>query len=408
MDVLIAIFVTLLFCSFFFSGSETAFLSLGKIRLKQLEGMHDPQAKRVVWLLRDPHKLLVTIIIGNEIINVSAGSIMSKLFYVNFGESGVAYSIICTTCLVLVFGEVTPKMLALANAVKYSYFASLPLVFLERIFTPIRRVITWASHSIVRILGVNIASDHQSLTKQEIKNLFSMGEKRGVVKEKEKAMIENILEFKDTKAADIMTPRISMVALDLGDERDGIVKKIRDAKFSRLPVYMRSIDNIVGVICAKDLLLHPMTPVKDFVRRVHFIPETKRVGDLLKEMQHKRAHLAVVTDEYGVTSGIVTIEDILEEIVGEIRDELDFESPKVKKIDELTFAVSGQAHIDDVNKEIGLNIETDEVDTIGGYVMLSLGKIPQAGDKVVLNGSAVIRVIDVSKNRVKALEITLE
>lgn len=406
--MLIAVFFCLLSFSFFFSGSETAFLSLGKIRLKQIEGMHDPQAKRVVRLLRDPHKLLITIIIGNEIVNVSASSIMSKLFYANFGENGVAYSIICTTCLVLVFGEVTPKMLALANAVRYSYFASFPMTVIERVLTPIRRLITAASYAIVRVLGINVTSEHQSLTKQEIKTLFSMGKKRGVVKEKEKVMIENILEFKDTKAADIMTPRINVVALDLGDERSEVVRKIKEAKFSRLPVYMHCLDNILGVICAKDFLLHPETPIRDFVRRAHFIPETKRVGDLLKEMQHKRTHLAIVTDEYGVTSGIVTIEDILEEIVGEIRDELDFENPKVIKVDELTFEVSGQAHIDEVNREVGLNIETDEVDTIGGYVMLMLGRIPQAGDRVALNGGAVIKVTDVSKNRVKALEISLE
>jgi CBS domain containing-hemolysin-like protein len=193
---------------------------------------------------------------------------------------------------------------------------------------------------------------------------------------------------------------------EYGHECDLALLKVKDAKFSRLPVYVHSLDNIVGVICAKDFLLHPLTPVQDFVRRAHFVPETKRVADLLKDMQHRRTHLAVVTDEYGVTSGLVTIEDIIEEIVGEIRDELDHESPKIRKIDDNTFEVSGQAHIDEVNKEVGLAIETDEVDTIGGYVMLMLGKIPQAGDTVNLSGSAVIKVRDVSKNRVKALEIS--
>lgn len=404
--MLIVIFAGLVFCSFFFSSSETAFLSLGKIRLKQIEHMHEPPAKRVVRLLKDPNKLLVTIIVGNEIVNISASSISSKLFYINFGEQGVIYSIIATTCLLLVFGEVTPKMFALANAMRYSFFASLPMTFLERMFAPLRIFMTGAAHGIVRALGISVTSEHSRLTKQEIRSIFSMGSTKGVVKAKEKAMIDGILEFKETNAADIMTPRINVIALDLTEAREDIIRRIREAKFSRLPVYMHNIDNIVGIICAKDFLLNPNTPVKDLVRRAHFIPETKRIGDLLKEMQRKRAHLAIVADEYGVTSGIVTIEDILEEVVGEIRDELDFEHPKINKIDDNTFEVSGQAHIDDVNKEIGLSIETSEVDTIGGYVMLMLGKIPQAGDTVNVNGAATIRVLDVGKNRVKALEIT--
>lgn len=403
--MLIILFIFLVSCSFFLSGSETAFFSLGKIRLKQIENLHDPAAKRVEKLLRDPYKLLITIVVGNEIVNISASSIMSKLCYVNFGERGVLYSILITLAILIVMGEVTPKMLALANAVRYSLFASRPMMFLERLFAPLRFVLTTAAHGIVRALGVNITHDHYGITKQEIKSILTLGKKSGVVKEKETNMVENVLEFKETNAADIMTPRINMVALDLEEDRQTIVRRVKDAKFSRFPVYVHSPDNIIGVIWAKDFLLHPSTAPKDLVRRVHFIPETKRVGDLLKEMQRKRMHLAIVTDEYGVTSGVVTIEDIIEEIVGEIRDELDHEMPKINKLDDRTFEVNGQAHIDDVNKEVGLSIETDEVDTIGGYIMLQLGKIPQAGDTVRLNDGAVIRVLDVSKNRVRSLEI---
>lgn len=404
-NVLIVLFIFFVFCSFFLSGSETAFLSLGKIRLKQIENLHDPASKRVEKLLRDPYKLLITIVVGNEIVNISASSIMSKLCYVNFGEEGILYSIVITIATLLVVGEVTPKMMALANASKYSLFASRPMMILERIFAPLRYMFTGAAYGIVRALGVNISHDHYGITKQEIRSILTMGKKSGVVNEKETAMVENILGFKDTNAADIMTPRINMIALDIGDDRQTIVNHVKDYKFSRFPVYIHSPDNIIGVIWAKDFLLHPSIPTKDLVRRVHFVPETKRVGDLLKEMQRKRMHLAIVTDEYGVTSGIVTIEDILEEIVGEIRDELDHEIPKINKIDDKTFEVSGQAHIDDVNKEVGLFIDTDEVDTIGGYIMLRLGKIPHAGDIVRLGDDAVIKVLDVSKNRVRSLEI---
>ncbi|MDD3089633.1 MAG: hemolysin family protein [Candidatus Omnitrophica bacterium] len=402
--MLILFFLFLLCFSFFFSGSETAFLSLGKIRLKQIEGMHEPSAQRVVTLLRDPHKLLITIVVGNTLVNIAASSIMSEIFFVNFGEKGIGYSILANTAIILIFGEVTPKVFALANAVNFTLLASLPIKVLEWIFNPVRKFLTATAYGIVRGFGVNVSPERPKITQQEIRSLFSLGRKRGIVKAKERDMIENILEFKDLNAADIMTPRIDMVALDINSDREDLVRKVKEAQFSRLPAFVHSIDNIVGVVYAKEFLMHADVHIKDFVRRAYFVPETKRIDDLLEEMQHRRVHLAIVTDEYGVTSGIVTIEDLLEEIVGEISDELDHESPKVRKIDHKTFEVDGKAHIDEVNDALGLSIETDEVDTIGGYVILLMGKIPRAGDSVEIS-EHIFRVKDVSKNRVTVLEI---
>ncbi len=402
--MLIAFFIALLCCSFFFSGSETAFLSLGKIRLKQIEGMHEPAAKRVVGLLNDPHKLLVTIVAGNTLVNIAASSIMAELFYENFGEQGVGYSFLATVCIILICGEVTPKVFALTNAVNYAFFASLPLKFLEKLFNPLRLVLTKIAYGIVRGLGINVAPEKPRITEQEIRSLFMIGKKKGIVKEMERGMIEGILEFKGLNAADIMTPRIDLVALDLGENREELVARIKESQFSRLPVYIHSIDNIVGIIYSKEFLLHPEIPARDFVRHAYFVPETKRVDDLLEEMQRRRHHMAIVTDEYGVTSGIVTIEDILEEVVGEISDEFDFETPKIRKMDHKSFEVSGKAHIDEVNKKIDLSIETDEVDTISGYVIMVLGKIPQPGDTLEVNGY-LVTVKDVRKNRIVSLDI---
>lgn len=401
---MIAIFFILLCFSFFFSGSETAFLSLGKIRLKQIEGMHTRASKRVVNLLNDPHKLLITIVAGNTLVNIAASSIISEVFYKTFGERGVGYSFLATIFIILICGEVTPKVFALANAVNYAFFASLPLKFFEKLFNPMRILLTRVAYGMVRGLGINVSPEKPRITEQEIRSLFRMGKKKGVVKEMERDMIEGILEFKDLNAADIMTPRIDIVALDIGEGHEELVKQVKDAQFSRIPVYVHSLDNIVGVIYAKEFLMHKNIPVKDFVRRAFFVPETKRIDDLLEEMQRRHDHMAVVTDEYGVTSGIVTIEDILEEIVGEISDELDFETPKIRKIDHWSFEVSGKAHIDEVNETVGISIKTDEVDTIGGYVIMMLGKIPQSGDSLEVNGH-VITVKDVSKNRITTLEI---
>jgi len=402
--VYIYLFAILLVFSAFFSGSETAFLSLGKIRLKQIEGMDSRPAKRVVALLADPHRLLVTILVGNTLVNIAASAIMADVFYGLFGEKGVPLSIFAMTLIVLICGEVTPKMFAIANAQAFSFSASMPLRLFERLFAPLRYILTIIAYSIVRGMGFRISSEGAKITEQEIRSLVSIGKKKGIVKKKEKDMIEGILEFKQLDAADIMTPRIDVVALDLTEDRETLARKIKESQYSRFPVFVHTIDNIVGIIHAKDFLLNPQTPAREMVKQPYFAPESMKIDDLLRELQDKHTHIAVVTDEYGVTSGLVTIEDILEEIVGEIRDELDLETPDIVKVDQKRFEVNGQAHIDKVNEMLGLNIATEEVDTIGGYVILSMGKIPQAGDSMEINGY-VITVEDVSKNRITSLAI---
>jgi CBS domain containing-hemolysin-like protein len=400
----IAIFALLLVASAFFSGSETAFLSIGKLKLKELESMDTSRAQRVVKLLSDPHKLLVTILVGNTLVNIAASAIFADITYRALGESGILVSIVSMTAIILVFGEVTPKMFSLANPVKVTYLASLPLKLFEKIFAPLRSVLTGVAYKIVRSLGIKVSSERPRITEQEIRSLVSIGKKKGVVKEKEKDMIDNILELKDLNAADIMTPRIDMVALDLTREREDIVKAIKQSQYSRFPVYVHTLDNMVGVLHSKDALLNKTAQIKDLVRKPYFAPESMKVDDLLQELQRKHIHMAIVTDEYGVTSGIATIEDVLEEIVGEIRDELDVEAPNVRMIDQKTFEVNGQTHIDEINEETGMNIDTDEVDTIGGYVTLMFGKIPQAGDKIEINGFQVT-VEGVSKNRITKLTV---
>ena len=379
-------------------------MSLGKIKLKQIEHMSHPASKRVSSLISDPHKLLVTILVGNTLVNIAASSIFADFLYKLLGEKGIGFSIVLMTIILLICGEVTPKMFALSHAENFSFFVSLPLLFFERIFTPIRVVLTKIAYSLVKVVGLKIPSERPGITEQEIKSLVRIGKTKGIVKEKEKDMIDNILELKDLNAADIMTPRIEISALDINMDRKELIKSVKDKQYSRYPVYVHALDNIVGIIYAKDFLLNPAAEIKDIVKKPYFIPESKRADDLLQELQKMRLHMAIVTDEYGVTSGLVTIEDILEHIVGEIRDELDIEKPKVRKLDQKTFEINGQTHIDEVNEKLDLNIETDEVDTIGGYVILIMGKIPQAGDEIRL-GEYIFKVMDVSNNRITSLTV---
>lgn len=402
MDV--TVFVILLFASAFFSGSETAFLSLGKVKIRQIESLHSVPAKRIIRLLSDTQKLLVTILVGNTLVNITASSIFAGIFYKTFGEKGVGLSIVAMTVIILIFGEVTPKMFSLTHARGVSFFASLPLLFLEKVFAPVRIVLSGIANALVRGIGIKVEAEEHKITEQEIRSLFSIGEKKGVVFRQEKNMVYSILEFKDLNAADIMTPRIDMTALDLNLQKKELVKGIKEGQYSRLPVYVHTIDNVVGIIHAKDFLLNLEAPVRDTVKEPFFVPESMKIDDLLNQLQRKHTHMAIVTDEYGVTSGLVTIEDVLEEIVGEIRDELDFEAPKIRKVDQKTYEVSGQTHINDVNEELGLAIETDEVDTIGGYVILMMGKIPTSGDEISID-DYVFKVEDVSKNRITRLTI---
>ena len=405
--MILTVFLFLLVFSAFFSGSETAYLSLGRIRLKQVEDSHHPCSKRVSTLLSDRHKLIITILIGNTFVNIAATSLMAGAFYGYFGESGVGYSIGLLTFLILIFGEVTPKMLALSFPVKFSLTASVPLLFFEKVFYPFRFVLDRITTSMVRMIGLETPSTKQKITEQEIRELISIGERKGIVKEKEKDMMYNVLRLNDINAADIMTPRIDADFIDITGTPDEIIRKMKEAQYSRIPVFIHNIDNIIGIIYAKEYLLNPELPLKQFIKKPYFVHESMRVDHLLTALQKRNIHMAIVTDEYGVTSGLVTIEDILEEIVGEISDELDFEPEKIKMIDQKTFDVNGQVHINDINAELGLNIDTEEVDTIGGFVILRLGKIPRAGDVLNMEGYS-ITVGDVSKNRITNLKIELQ
>lgn len=395
-------FIFLIVLSSFFSGSETAFISLDKLRLRQLENVDHPGARNVLYLLRDPHKFLITVLIGNSLVNIASSSLFADIFYAKFGESGVAFSIIIMTAILLICGEVAPKVFAAGNPETVSLFVSFPLRGISVILTPIRYVLTNIAYNIVSAVGIDLERDQHQMTEEDIRRVFSMGKKKGVVKKKEKDMIDSIFQFKQLNAADIMTPRIDIVALDLTEDEEVLIRLTKGSGYSRLPVFMHSLDNIVGIVHVKNFLLDVEVPIKEFVHRPLFAPESMRIDDLLQELQARKEHMAIITDEYGVTSGLVTIEDILEEIVGEIKDEHDFEEPKIRRIDQKTFLINGQAHIDDVNEQLGMGIDTEEVDTIGGYFILKAGRIPQAGDSFEEN-SFKITVNDVSNNRVTLL-----
>jgi len=389
----------LLAASAFFSGAETAFFSLDNLRREQIRRLNTSSSDRVMSLLAQPYRLLVTILVGNTLVNIAASSVFASVFLRMTGEKGIGFSIALITLILLIFGEVTPKMFALSHGKRIAVIIALPVKMFGIIFSPVRVILTGIADRILHKLGVKAVSAETGITEREIRSVLSLGREKGVVNRKERDMIEGIFDFKELNAADIMTPRIDIVALDLNSEKEFLTIQMKENQYSRYPVYVHTLDNVVGIVHAKDFLLSPGGSLNDIIRKPIFAPESMRIDDLLEELQKKHTHIAVVTDEYGVTSGVVTIEDILEEIVGEIRDEFDFESPNVHKVDQNSYEIDGRTHIDEVNEELGTDMRSDEVDTIGGFILLKSGKIPRSGYKVKIGGFFFI-VDDVSKNRV--------
>ncbi|MBF0252936.1 MAG: HlyC/CorC family transporter [Candidatus Omnitrophica bacterium] len=400
------IFILLLF-SAFFSGSETAFFSLSRLALKRFSASDKPKEKSVGKLLLDPHKLILTILIGNTLVNILSSSVLANILYNSFGEKGIGISIFLALFLLLIFGEITPKMFALSTAEKYTIFAAGPVSVIEKLFTPVRFVLDRVSRIFINLLGIKINEKKSALSEQELRYLFDESHKKGIVKEKEKKMLKNVFTLNDLNAADIMTPRINVFSLDIKSSKEEMLNEIKKNKYSRFPVYIHDIDNVLGVIHAKDIFTQEDKSIKDLLKKPFFVPESMKVDDVLQSLKKNKLHMAIVTDEYGVTSGIVTIEDIVEEIVGEIRDELDYEPAKIKKVDQNTFEVNGQVHINEINEKLKTKIDTTEVDTIGGFVTLTMGKIPKSGDIIELEGYK-ITVIDVSKNRITYLKFEKE
>ncbi|MBU1084569.1 MAG: hemolysin family protein [Candidatus Omnitrophota bacterium] len=395
----ITILIMLLAASAFFSGAETAFFSLDNLRREQIRRLNTSSSDRVMSLLAQPYRLLVTILVGNTLVNIAASSVFASVFLRMTGEKGIGFSIALITLILLIFGEVTPKMFALSHGKRIAVIIALPVKMFGIIFSPVRVILTGIADRILHKLGVKAVSAETGITEREIRSVLSLGREKGVVNRKERDMIEGIFDFKELNAADIMTPRIDIVALDLNSEKEFLTIQMKENQYSRYPVYVHTLDNVVGIVHAKDFLLSPGGSLNDIIRKPIFAPESMRIDDLLEELQKKHTHIAVVTDEYGVTSGVVTIEDILEEIVGEIRDEFDFESPNVHKVDQNSYEIDGRTHIDEVNEELGTDMRSDEVDTIGGFILLKSGKIPRSGYKVKIGGFFFI-VDDVSKNRV--------
>jgi putative hemolysin len=391
-----------------FVAAEIALVSIRRSRVEQLaeEGSHG--ARRVRRLLKEPGRFLAVIQLGLTFIGFFASayaavSLSEQLATVLAGtgmDAGTAagLSLVIVTIILalftIVFAELVPKTLALAHAERFAITLSLPIEFLARVFGPIVRFLTWVTNAVVRLFGAEVTSDAQ-ITAEELRLIVERGGEQGILEAEEEQMINAVIELGDQRVHEVMVPRIHMVSLQADSTLDDAIDTVIDEGHSRIPVYDDSIDEIVGILYAKDLLpflkgtVEERPSLRSILRTPVFVPESMSVDDLLHELQRRKVHLAIVLDEYGGTAGLVTIEDLLEEIVGEIQDEYDEEEPLIVKLSDDEARIDGRAAIDDLEElfdtSLGLDDE-DQYDTVGGLIYHRIGGVPKPGDRVAVDG----------------------
>ncbi len=407
--MLIGILILLICGSAFFSASETALTSLSKIHLRRMVDENIKNADKIQQLLDDPNRLLSTILVGNNLVNNGASALTTALAIQIFNGdtgsgAGVATAVI--TVVILIFGEITPKTIAAQKAEKVALLVVNIIAFFQWIFTPVVWILNVVTGVFARVVGCKHGEKAPLITKAELETILNVSHEEGVLEQEERNMIHNVFHFGGSKAKDVMTQRRNIMAIALDATYEEFVEVIREEGFSRVPVYEEDLDHIVGVLYVKDVFLgneEAFSP-KKFMREPFFTYENKPLAGLFAQMRDNRMGLAVVLDEYGGTSGIVTVEDMVEEIVGEIEDEFDEQEEEIKIVKENEYLVDGSTRLEDVNEMVGCALESSEVDTIAGYILMLLEQIPKGGEKIETE-NLLFKVEHMEKNRIDKVRI---
>jgi len=362
-------------------------------------------------LLTRPHELLVTLLVGITVANIAASALAAAVAERLFGQVGLGVAIPAMVVLLTVFGEVLPMTLAVEHPERFAAWANRPVGWLSRLLAPVRAMLGGFTALTLRLVGSERRHGQPEITEEELRTLVDVGAREGVVERDEREMIHKVFELEDTLVREVMVPRPDMFCLDMDTPRGEILDLLREHLHSRVPVYEGTIDQIVGILYTKDLLPYHRGLPPDFDLRAHlhppyFVPESKRADALLREFQAKKLHLAIVVDEYGGTAGLVALEDLLEELVGEIRDEYDEEEPLIQPLGERRFLVSGRLPIDELNAATGLRVSGEAYDTVGGWVLDLFGRVPHRGEKAHAE-DVTVTVQKVERTRVVEVVITL-
>ena len=392
----IFLFILCVLLSAFFSSSEVALIGITRAKVRTLVNDGRPGSKAVAALKESPEHLLITILIGNTVVNISAATIATAIAIQQFGDLGVGIATGFVVIVLLIFGEIGPKIYAARASDDFPLTVAPVVLFLSRIFSPV----IWLVERLSPTFGIGKEVSEPSVTEEEIKEWIDVGKEEGTIEQGEQDMLYSVLEFGDTPVREIMTPRVDVILMEDTVTFEEAIRIFNETGFSRIPVYHDRIDNITGILNVKDvfsaMVSHRTTStIKEIMFDPMFVPETKKIDDLLKELQVHRVLMAIVIDEYSSFVGIVTVEDILEELVGDIMDEYDKEEPEVQELSPGVFVVDAQMWVDDINERMNLGLPTDEAyETIGGLIIDRLGHLPQhPGEKVEIEEGRVTLVV---------------
>ena len=388
-DILqLVILVILLSASAFFSSAETALMTSNKLKIRNLAENGDKRAKKVLDITANTDKMLSAILIGNNVVNLTASSLSTTLTLKIFGSSLVGIATGILTFLILVFGEITPKNVASKNAENMALAYIGVISVIVTVMTPVIFIVNKVAGAVISIFTKN-SDENNAVTEEELRAMVEYSHEEGVIENEEKKMIVNVVDFGDTVAGDIMVPRVDMVMVDEKSSYEEILHVFREERYTRIPVYEETPDNVIGILNVKDFLLiedKENFVMKELLREPLYTYEYKKTSALMMDMRKTGANIVIVLDEYGITAGLITLEDMLEEIVGEIRDEFDADEDEgITKVSDLEYLIDGSTNLDDINDRIGLELSSDEYESIGGLIMEKLGRIPAEGEIINLD-----------------------
>ena len=407
----ILIVIGLLALSAFFSSSETAMMAVNKIRVRNLADAGLSSAQTLMKVLDNQPKMLSAILIGNNIVNISASSLATILVTRAFGDMYVGVGTGILTLLVQIFGEITPKTSATLYSETMALRFAKPIYMIMQVLTPVIFIVDKLSQGVLRLLHVDPNKKQDAITEDELRTIVEVSHEEGVIESDEKKMIYNVFDFGDSVAKDIMVPRIDMTFIDVDATFSEVIEVFREVKYTRYPVYEETTDNVIGIINIKDLLLTENQKkfcIRDYLREPLYTYEFKKTAELMVELRKTQNNIAIVLDEYGATAGLITLEDMLEEIVGEIRDEYDEdEEDLIRRIGPREYVVEAAMKLDDLNDQLGLDLESEDYDSIGGFIIGLLDHLPEEGEEVTHKTLRFV-VDKVDRNRIDKIHLYIQ
>jgi len=406
LGIQISILVVLIILSAIFSGIETALVSLNQIKVKSLLKQKRRGSETLFKLKQNPQKLIITLLIGNNLVNIGAASLATVVFTNLFGSAGVGIATGIMTFMILIFGEITPKTYASQNSEKISLFVARPIELLSILFAPLVWFFGIISKAILRLFGT---SEQNKISEEELETIVTMGRKEGILSGEAASMMHNVLKFEGTKVTEIMTSKSNIHMINAKAKLREVLDYIVKTPYSRYPVYSDNKDNIVGIVDVDDVLRFVKnkrldTKIRYLAKKITFVPKSKKIDDLLTELEGKKTPLAIVVDEYGKVAGLVTVEDILEEIVGDIFDKSKRESVHIKKVNEKLIRIDAKATIEEINKTLHLGLKGEHFETIAGFIEHRLQRIPKKGEQVKLK-NVIIEITKADKQGIQSVKI---